>query len=228
VCAALLPQGAHGRSTQRKVFPQLTLAAGESGCLMQRLVESVPFGRRSMTSPDSPTSASVGTLSVLVVEPAFDDLLPLTSMLSGVGFRVTAAETFAQARALLNSDPPAILITAVRLGLYNGLHLVLRSKASLPDLAALVTSPAEDPVLRADAEAMGATFIVKPISTDDLLAALLRTMYARDRSAGPIRAPFERRASERRISRRPVHPERRRAERRRDLSLLVRGGSGRS
>jgi DNA-binding NtrC family response regulator len=177
-----------------------------------------------MTSPDSETSGSVAGLSVLIVEPAVDELLTLTSMLTEAEFQVTATDTFAQARAALNAAPPAILITTVRLGSYNGLHLVLRSTASNPGLAVLVTSPTDDPVLRADAEAMGATFIVKPVSTADLLAALLRTLHDPDRK--PLRPPFERRASERRIADHAYIADRRIADRRRDLSTLVRGGFG--
>jgi DNA-binding NtrC family response regulator len=175
-----------------------------------------------MTSPDSETSGSVAALSVLIVEPAVDELLPLASMLRGAEFQVTATETFADARAALSAAPPAILITTVRLGPYNGLHLVLRSTASNPGLAVLVTSPTDDPVLRADAEAMGATFIVKPVSNPDLLAALVRTLHAGDRK--PLRPPFERRVCERRVSNGTyVAGERRLADRRRDLSTLVRG-----
>ena len=174
-----------------------------------------------MKSPNSGASSSSSALSVLLVEPLLEDLLPQVSSLSGFGFRVTAAETYGRARDIVNAGRPDVLVTAVRLAEYNGLHLVLRSKSISPDIAALVTSPTDDPVLRADAEVMGATFLVKPISTEDLLAAILRTLYRQDRSM-PIRPPYERRVAQTRLTGLDVDVERRVGERRRDLSALVR------
>jgi hypothetical protein len=74
-----------------------------------------------------------------------------------------------------------------------------------------------------EAEAMGATFIVKPTSPEDIAAAILRTVL-RDRAlaAPPIRPPFERRRIERRVH--PPNgtmPERRRADRRTDARLKI-------
>ena len=172
------------------------------------------------------TSVSLGTVTVLVVEPALDDLLPLVATLSAAEFQVTTAETFERAKELLVSDPPSMLLTTLRLGLFNGLHLVLRGKATTPDMAAIVTSPAPDRALQAEAEAMGAAFMVKPISSQELMAAVLRTLFARDPAAGPPRAPFERRQRERRSAERAVDVERRRKERRRELSSLIRGTDG--
>lgn len=175
-----------------------------------------------MASRHSETSGHA-PLSVLIVEPGVEELVRVAAALSRVGFHVTTTETFAQARAWLSIAQPSVLITTVRLGSYNGLHLVLRGSATDPALAALVTSPTEDAVLRADAEAMGATFLVKPVSEADLLAALLRTVYQRDRR--PIQPPFERRARERRTEAAVCSEERRLADRRRDLLALVRGSS---
>src|SRR5690606_15913419 len=176
------------------------------------------------SSPDP--ARATEALSILVVEPAIEELLALVATLSAAGFRVTAADSFAHAKPLLTAHPPAILLTALRPGVHNGLHLLLRGKAARPDMAALVTSPVADPVLQADAEAMGATFIVKPVTDRDLIAAVLRTVYQRDPESRPIRPPFERRVADRRTSEQPYSPERRVGERRRDLATLVRGGLG--
>ena len=154
-------------------------------------------------------------IPALVVEAAVDDLVPLVSALTEAGFQVTAAGTFLQARTLLDARPPALLMTAVRLGLYNGLHLVLRGTAVKPDLAAVVTSTVADPVLQREAEALGATFVVTPVEQKDLVAAVLRTLFRTDRSQGPIRPPFERRVLERRTLAESRIPDRRMAERRR-------------
>lgn len=187
-----------------------------SGSLMQPAQES-EYSASLPVNLRAPGS-SAGEIAILIVEPALDELLQMVSALAGTPFRVTAAETFAQARALLSSQPPAVLVAAIQLGDFNGLHLVLRGKTVSPALAAIVTSPVPDPVLQADAEAMGATFVVKPYSTRDLVAAIMRTYYKRE-PGEIIRAPFERRVRERREAAEGFQPERRRAERRRDLTL---------
>ena len=190
---------------------------------MQRLQDSASFFRPSMTASDFAVSEVLDTLPVLVVEPSLDELLPLVGTLTAAGFQVTAAGTFSQARELLSSQPPSILVTTLRLGLYNGLHLVLRGKLTKPDMAALVTSPVADPVLQADAEAMGATFMLKPVTEQDLIAAALRTLYSSDPSVAPLRPPFERRVRERRACEVPSDPGRRVAERRRRMLSSVGG-----
>lgn len=137
-------------------------------------------------------------LSVLVVEPVRPHLLTVVSAFEALRVHVTVAETFPQAREMLARHVPDVLVTAIRLGEYNGLHLVLRGKADRPELAAVVMSPCEDPVLRADADGMHATFVVTPTSDDELRAAVMRTRFRRPDDAEPVRAPFERRRHDRR------------------------------
>jgi DNA-binding NtrC family response regulator len=166
------------------------------------------------------------TPSALVVEPHAPDALTTVEALSRSGFRVTLAETFARAKEHLASQIPDVLVTAIRLGEFNGLHLVLRATSARPDTSALVVSDYPDMVLEADAEAMGATFVLKPVSGKELTAAVFRTLAARgDRARGlavPIRPPFERRVSQRRKTTAPVSMERRQGDRRRDLPTLLR------
>ena len=59
--------------------------------------------------------------------------------LSAAGFEVTLVDRFDAARARLMSDPPAVLLTAIKLGEFNGLHLVLAAKTADPRIAAIVT-----------------------------------------------------------------------------------------
>jgi DNA-binding NtrC family response regulator len=165
---------------------------------------------------------TTNALSVVVVEPALNQLLATVSTLSAAGFHVTAAEGFAQAKPLLSSGP-AVLLTAARLGMYNGLHLVVRGKAIQPGMAALVTSPVADSILQSDAEALGATFVQTPIANRELIASILQTYFRSASDRRPVRPPFERRTHERRTSIRAVDPnvERRAQDRRRVLPWLV-------
>lgn len=165
----------------------------------------------------------ISALSVLVVEPVLDQLLHTVSLLAAAGFQVTAAASFEQAKPLLTSDSPAVLLTALRLGMYNGLHLVVRGKALQPRLAALVTSPHPDPVLQREAELLQATFVLQPIASDELIASILQTRFRDASNTEPIRPPFERRVASRPVLE-PVDPlamERRQADRRRVLPWLL-------
>jgi DNA-binding NtrC family response regulator len=165
----------------------------------------------------------ISALSVLVVEPVLDQLLHTVSLLATAGFQVTAAASFEQAKPLLTSDSPAVLITALRLGMYNGLHLVVRGKALQPRLAALVTSPQPDPVLQREAELLQATFVLQPIASEELIASILKTRYRDAGNTEPIRPPFERRLADRRALE-PVDPismDRRGSDRRRILPWLL-------
>jgi len=179
------------------------------------------------TSDDQASSSVLHVLplvTALVVDPLLDDAFAMASALEACRFHVTVAETFPKAKARLNARPPDVLVTAIRLAEYNGLQLVLSGKAISPRLSAIVVSPAPDPVLQADAEAMGATFVVKPVAANELTTAVFRTMF-RDRSgtpAEPLRAPFDRRVRERRANVIPLQIERRRTDRRRDLATLMR------
>jgi DNA-binding response OmpR family regulator len=149
--------------------------------------------------------------------------MPITSLLIDWGFHVTVADSFQRAKACLVERPPRILVTDVQLASYNGLGLVLRGRAENPDLAAIVMSRTDDPVLRQDADLLNATFIVKPIEERELRAAAVRTLLQRDRSpaAWPIRPPFERRTHDRRRASTPASPERRTGERRVDVAAAL-------
>jgi DNA-binding response OmpR family regulator len=164
----------------------------------------------------------VPPVSALIVEPTLEHVLPLVSTLSASSFQVTVAETFEEAKAVLASRPPAVLLTEIRLGEYNGLQLVLQGKSVRSDLVALVMSPVDDPVLQADAEKMGATFMVKPLAPREVLAALFRTMARTSETSTPLRYPFERRTRDRRAATTlDFQPDRRRTERRTDAATFL-------
>jgi CheY-like chemotaxis protein len=173
-------------------------------------------------SPQSPCSA-------LVVEPNELDMVRVVSALSGAGFTVTATDNYHEARNRLAAAPPRVLVTEIRLGAYNGLQLALRAEAAGRRTAVVVTSAFPDPVLQRDADRVGATFALKPLTEAALLAAVYRTAIRRPNANGalePIRPPFERRSGERRMASSPVESERRSADRRKDItSVLLRAAA---
>jgi DNA-binding NtrC family response regulator len=88
------------------------------------------------------------------------------------GYVVTAFDRFEDAKKHLATTVPDVLITDVRLGGSNGLHLVVMTKLRHPEMIAVVMTGYDDIVLKKDAEAAGAHYVVKPILVADLIALL--------------------------------------------------------
>lgn len=169
-------------------------------------------------TPRDAAGAPPQALTAIVVEPTLVDIWFAVSGLANSGFHITVAESFLEAKALIDKQPPAVLITDVRLREYNGLHLVLRGKAARPDMAAIVVTTVADPVLQAEAERMNATFILKPTTRQEFLAAVYRTVFRSAEDPAPIRPSFERRIAERRLPEKAMSDsERRVTERRRSV-----------
>jgi DNA-binding NtrC family response regulator len=160
--------------------------------------------------------------TALVVEPSLAETVFLVLSLSELGFRVTVSDNFRDAKARL-VDAPALLVSELRLGEYNGLHLVFRAKSAHPGMAAIIRAEVADPVLQLEAERMKATFVLRPTTTEEFRAAVCRTLLRRPDASEPIRPPFERRHSGRRANADSSNqPERRIAERRLDFATIVR------
>ena len=219
-------------SSQSKVSILLNLvAARESTTFMQQPPERFESRREkpAETNDDATAVANgIPVISALVVEPTPNDAASMVGALIACRFRVSVADTFPKARMHLYAQPPAALVTAIRLAEYNGLHLVRRAKWIRPEMAAIVVSRVADSVLSVEAEEMGATFVLKPVPPRELRAALFRTICRRAlpaELAEPMRPPFERRNDERRIAEGTRLMERRCCERRRDLPALFRSVS---
>jgi DNA-binding NtrC family response regulator len=156
--------------------------------------------------------------TALVVEPTLANQILALSALSLGGFQVTVADNYRAVRAFLDQYPPTLLLTEIRLKEYNGLHLVLRGKTCHPSMATIVTTTWSDAALQSDAESLGATFVPQPVTQEELLAAVMRTLHRGGEDLdGQIRPPFERRMMERRAILDPAFtPNRRVGGRRRD------------
>jgi DNA-binding response OmpR family regulator len=160
--------------------------------------------------------------TALVVEPNGPDMAFIRTALTPAGFMVTATDNFKDAAALLVEAPPDLLVAEIRLGAYNGLQLAYRAKSVRSPMGIVMTSAYPDPVLRRDVERMGATFVLKPVTARDLVAAVCRTALRTPGPEGtvePVQPPFERRQADRRQSTADeiLEAERRRIERRRSL-----------
>jgi DNA-binding NtrC family response regulator len=95
---------------------------------------------------------------VVVDEPA--QLEAMDAIMTRWGFTVLPCATFENARTTLTDGGVDSLIVDVRLGMFNGLQLVHLARQMHPTMRLIVMSGFDDPVLRAEAESAGATFLL--------------------------------------------------------------------
>lgn len=108
----------------------------------------------------------------LVVATDSVERLATTSVLDEAGYGVTAVDSFERARLQLATRAPHVLITDVRLGSFNGLHLVWEQSFRRVAAPAIVMHDCGDAALESDARELGCLFLVKPVQRDVLLNAV--------------------------------------------------------
>ena len=109
-------------------------------------------------------------LRVLVVD---DDPNMLETIAWGVergGHEAVQVGRFDQAKYYIQDSPPDALVTDVRLGAFNGLQLAILTTQKYPGTPVIILTGYEDPTLRDEAARAGATFVMKPVRLEDLLA----------------------------------------------------------
>ena len=111
---------------------------------------------------------------ILIVDDDASLLDALERSFLEAGQDVRAYSKFEEARRVLQSTRFDALITDVRLGAFNGLQLAVIGRDTYPDMRLIVFSGFDDPVLRTEAEHVGATYIVKPVTGAQLLHILQR------------------------------------------------------
>ena len=109
---------------------------------------------------------------VVIVDDDNSLLQLMDRWLTAAGYTTELYNEFEAARTRLSSDAPDVLITDVRLGAYNGLHLVVMAKLRKPGIKAVVLTGFDDHVLQHDALNAGAAFLLKPVSAERLLEAV--------------------------------------------------------
>jgi DNA-binding NtrC family response regulator len=120
---------------------------------------------------NSATSAT-SKLRLLIVD---DDVSLLDAMQRALRDSlklVVACDSFEKGRQMLKEQSFDALITDVRLGAFNGLQLAVMARDLYPNMRLIVFSGFDDPVLRADAEQIGAAYLVKPVASVELLKLL--------------------------------------------------------
>lgn len=109
---------------------------------------------------------------ILVVDPQGSRRDSVVSMLQSHGYAVAAVGEFADARRALAQEPLDLLITELRLGPYNGLHLVLSGRGNHPEMPAIVTGQPGDDALAAESSRCGASYLAGPPSEQELIRSV--------------------------------------------------------
>lgn len=116
---------------------------------------------------------------ILIVDDTEATLSALKELLSAAGFEVATAGDFEEAKRKIDEESPDLLVVDIRLGPYNGLHLVVRERLAHPDRPVIMTTGFPDALLEAEARRYGAEFMEKPIRSADLIALVRRLLAQR-------------------------------------------------
>ena len=100
---------------------------------------------------------------ILVLDDDEHALSGMVELLREADYRVTGAATYDAAKRLLAMGSYDLLITDVRLRGFNGLNLVMKSRAEHPDMAVIIISGYDEPLMELEASRYQAVFVGKPI-----------------------------------------------------------------
>jgi DNA-binding response OmpR family regulator len=109
---------------------------------------------------------------ILVCDDDENALEGLVEILRDAEYRVTGAISYEAAKRLLSLDSYDLLITDVRLRGFNGLNLVKTCRADFPEMAIIIISGYEEPLIELEASRYQALFVGKPIRPREFLGTV--------------------------------------------------------
>jgi DNA-binding response OmpR family regulator len=109
---------------------------------------------------------------ILVLDDDENALAGIVELLCEADYHVTGATTYDAAKCQLAADSFDLFISDVRLRGYNGLNLVMKCRTEYPDMAVIIISGYEEPLMELEASRYQAVFVGKPLRP----AAFLQTV----------------------------------------------------
>jgi DNA-binding response OmpR family regulator len=100
---------------------------------------------------------------VLVLDDDEHALTGIVELLRDAGHHVTGAATYDAAKRLLAVSAFDLLVSDVRVRSFNGLHLVMQTRADHPETAIIIITGYDDPLIDLEAHRYHADLIRKPI-----------------------------------------------------------------
>ncbi len=113
---------------------------------------------------------------ILLIEDEADLLAAMSRSFREAGLEVLPCATFEEGREALRKQSFDALLTDVRLGAFNGLQLAVVARDLHPEIRIIIYSGFDDPVLRAEAERIDATYLVKPVPFGALIERILQPL----------------------------------------------------
>jgi len=112
-------------------------------------------------------------LSVMVVNPDPENQAKQLTELQRAGCSVVTAMSFREARDVLTGYSPDVLVTNLRLGEYNGIHLAILMRQKRNPVPTIVIGE-PDSLLEAEAERAAAEFMPAPVDLAELVTFVRR------------------------------------------------------
>jgi DNA-binding response OmpR family regulator len=110
--------------------------------------------------------------SILVVDDNEAMVASVVAALTSAGYDATGVRSFRDGVRALTDAPPTLLIVGLHLGVYNGLHLLMRGRADHPSLRAIMVGP-PSLFVAAEARVLGAdAYLPQPLDLDALMFAV--------------------------------------------------------
>lgn len=106
---------------------------------------------------------------ILVLDDDEPALSGIVELLRDAGHHVTGAATYDAAKRLLAVSPYDLLVSDVRLRSFNGLHLVMQTRADHPETAIIIITGYDDPLIDLEAHRYHAGLVRKPIRPAEFL-----------------------------------------------------------
>jgi DNA-binding response OmpR family regulator len=101
----------------------------------------------------------------------------IVAWLSSIGHRARLVSDFLCAKREVDAHPPQLLVTQLKLGAFNGLHLVARARGRGLTARAIVIGDA-DCVLADEARQLDAQYVVGPLDEDTFLDTALTLLHS--------------------------------------------------
>ena len=117
----------------------------------------------------SPGPAMTLPYRILVLDDDEHALSGIVEMLRDAGHNVTGAATYDAAKRLLGLGSFDLLVTDVRLRAFNGLHLVMQTRQEHPEMAIIIITGYDDPMIELEAGRYNAAFVKKPLKPTQFL-----------------------------------------------------------
>jgi DNA-binding response OmpR family regulator len=113
---------------------------------------------------------------ILVLDDDEHALEGISELLCATGDEVTPASSYEAAKRLMADAAYDLLITDVHLRGFNGLHLVMHCRRSVPDMALMIMTGYDEPLMELEASRYNATFVRKPINPREFVEKVAKCL----------------------------------------------------